>query len=229
MSVQPVTAATPLIDRKVVKPTPADLMEDAGTGLDYGTRPDRMPGYVTSTDRFFIRNHAPTPRLDTSTWTLHVEGNGVREPMAYSYADLWNRFPLVSMIRTLECAGNRRVLFGEECGRVRGHSVGARGDQHRRVDRRPVTRPARTGRGHRGCLRGHAGSARRDPGSPADAAATAWADDTLVALAMNGDVLPPDHGFPARLVVSGWLGVASIKWLGRNEVSEEPLYVPWNT
>jgi hypothetical protein len=59
--------------------------------------------------------------------------------------------------------------------------------------------------------------------------ATAWADDTLVALAMNGDVLPPDHGFPARRVVSGWLGAASIKWLGRNEVSEEPLYVPWNT
>jgi hypothetical protein len=59
--------------------------------------------------------------------------------------------------------------------------------------------------------------------------AKACADDTLVALAMNGDVLPADHGFPARLVVSGWLGAASIKWLGRIEVSEDPLYVPWNT
>jgi DMSO/TMAO reductase YedYZ molybdopterin-dependent catalytic subunit len=59
--------------------------------------------------------------------------------------------------------------------------------------------------------------------------AKACADDTLVALAMNGEVLPPDHGFPARRVVSGWLGAASIKWLGRIEVSEEPLYVPWNT
>jgi DMSO/TMAO reductase YedYZ molybdopterin-dependent catalytic subunit len=46
---------------------------------------------------------------------------------------------------------------------------------------------------------------------------------------MNGDVLPPDHGFPARVVVSGWLGAASIKWLGRIEVSEDRLYVPWNT
>jgi DMSO/TMAO reductase YedYZ molybdopterin-dependent catalytic subunit len=51
----------------------------------------------------------------------------------------------------------------------------------------------------------------------------------VVALAMNGEVLPPDHGFPARLVVSGWLGAASIKWLGRIEVSKEALYVPWNT
>jgi hypothetical protein len=59
--------------------------------------------------------------------------------------------------------------------------------------------------------------------------AKAMADDTLVALAMNGEVLPPDHGFPARVVVSGWLGAASIKWLSRIEVSRERLFVPWNT
>lgn len=46
---------------------------------------------------------------------------------------------------------------------------------------------------------------------------------------MNGEVLPADHGFPARLVVSGWHGAASIKWLGRIQVSDHPLYVPWNT
>jgi DMSO/TMAO reductase YedYZ molybdopterin-dependent catalytic subunit len=112
------TAVTSPADRKVIKPTPAELMEDTGTGLDYGTRPDRIPGYLTPTDRFFIRNHAATPELDTATWTLHVEGKGVREPIAYTYADLWNRFPLVSVIRTIECAGNRRVLFGEEFGRT---------------------------------------------------------------------------------------------------------------
>ncbi len=59
--------------------------------------------------------------------------------------------------------------------------------------------------------------------------AKAMADDTLVALAMNGEILPADHGFPARAVVSGWLGAASIKWLTRIEVSRERLYVPWNT
>ena len=59
--------------------------------------------------------------------------------------------------------------------------------------------------------------------------AKARADDTIVALAMNGEVLPADHGFPARMVVSGWLGAASIKWLARIEVSRGHLYVPWNT
>lgn len=59
--------------------------------------------------------------------------------------------------------------------------------------------------------------------------AKALADDTLVAIAMNGEALPPDHGFPARVIVSGWLGAASIKWVERIEVSTRPLHVPWNT
>jgi DMSO/TMAO reductase YedYZ molybdopterin-dependent catalytic subunit len=57
----------------------------------------------------------------------------------------------------------------------------------------------------------------------------ALAEDTLLVYAMNGQVLPPDHGFPFRILVPGWLGAASIKWVGRIEVSEQPLYSPWNT
>ena len=54
-------------------------------------------------------------------------------------------------------------------------------------------------------------------------------DDALLAYEMNGEPLPPDHGFPVRLVVPGWIGVASIKWLGSIEVSDQPLFSPWNT
>ena len=41
--------------------------------------------------------------------------------------------------------------------------------------------------------------------------------DTLLAYAMNGEVLPPDHGFPVRLVVPGWYGMAAVKWVARIE------------
>jgi DMSO/TMAO reductase YedYZ molybdopterin-dependent catalytic subunit len=47
-------------------------------------------------------------------------------------------------------------------------------------------------------------------------------DDVLVAWAMNGAPLPPQHGFPLRLVVRGWYGMASVKWLKRIEVLAEP-------
>jgi DMSO/TMAO reductase YedYZ molybdopterin-dependent catalytic subunit len=54
-------------------------------------------------------------------------------------------------------------------------------------------------------------------------------DDVLVAWQMNGEPLPRDHGFPVRLVVPGWVGVASIKWLGELRVTTTLEDSPWNT
>ena len=54
-------------------------------------------------------------------------------------------------------------------------------------------------------------------------------DDALLAYAMNGKPLPLDHGYPLRLVVPGWIGVANIKWVGQIEVSATPLFSVWNT
>ena len=53
--------------------------------------------------------------------------------------------------------------------------------------------------------------------------------DALLVYEMNGQTLPPDHGFPVRLLVPGWVGVANIKWLGQIEVADQPLFSPWNT
>jgi DMSO/TMAO reductase YedYZ molybdopterin-dependent catalytic subunit len=54
-------------------------------------------------------------------------------------------------------------------------------------------------------------------------------DDVLLAYEMNDAPLTADHGAPLRLVVPGWVGIASIKWVGTIEVSTEPLRSPWNT
>jgi hypothetical protein len=121
------TGTVPFARSKIIKLTPPELMEDVGTGLDYGTRPDQMPGYLVPNDRFYVRGHAPTPRVDTATWALRVEGDGVRRPVAYSYDELRNRFPLVSVVRTIECAGNRRVLLGKEFGHRFGGTQWGRG------------------------------------------------------------------------------------------------------
>jgi DMSO/TMAO reductase YedYZ molybdopterin-dependent catalytic subunit len=220
----------PPIDRKVIKPTPSELMEDTGTGLDYGTRPDRIPGYLVPNDRFYIRSHAATPRVDAANWTLRIEGNGVREPITYTYDELWDRFPLVSMIRTLECAGNRRVLLGDEFGRRFEGTPWGRGAigtaEWTGVRLRDLLAPAGVTSGACEVIPESLDEIRARRPLPL---AKAMADDTLVALAMNGEMLPADHGFPARVVVSGWLGAASIKWLARIEVADEHLSVPWNT
>jgi len=54
-------------------------------------------------------------------------------------------------------------------------------------------------------------------------------DGALLALEMNGQTLPPDHGFPVRLVVPGWVGIANIKWVGSIRVANHPLRSAWNT
>ena len=215
---------------KVVKPTPPELMEDTGTGLDYGTRPDRMPGYLVPNDRFYIRSHAPTPHVEVADWALAIEGDGVRQPVTYSYDELWNRFPLVSVVRTIECAGNRRVLLGNEFASTFEGTQWGRGAigtaEWTGVRLRDLLEPADLAPGAREVMPESLDEIRARRPMPL---AKARADDTLVALAMNGEILPADHGFPARVVVSGWLGAASIKWLARIEVSQGRLYAPWNT
>ena len=59
--------------------------------------------------------------------------------------------------------------------------------------------------------------------------ARAMENDTLLAYMMNGDILPADHGFPARVLVPGWVGVCSVKWVGKIVVSTTPLYTDKNT
>jgi DMSO/TMAO reductase YedYZ molybdopterin-dependent catalytic subunit len=222
--------ATPQAGRKVVKPTPPELMEDTGTGLDYGTRPDRIPGYLVPNDRFYIRQHAPTPQVDAASWQLRIEGNGIRQRVTCTYDELWERFPLVSMIRTIECAGNRRVLFGNECDRTFEGTPWGRGAigtaEWTGVRLRDLLEPAGLSSAAREVMPESLDDKRFRRPMPL---AKAMADDTLVALAMNGDPLMADHGFPARMVVTGWLGAASVKWLTRIEVSEQRLYSPWNT
>jgi DMSO/TMAO reductase YedYZ molybdopterin-dependent catalytic subunit len=52
--------------------------------------------------------------------------------------------------------------------------------------------------------------------------AEARGDDVVLAYAMNGQPLPPQHGFPVRLVVPGWYGMAHVKWLSRITATDEP-------
>ncbi|ONM46410.1 molybdopterin-binding oxidoreductase [Nocardia donostiensis] len=215
--------------RAVVKPTPPELMEDFGDGLNYGTRLSNHPGYLTPIDRFFVRNHGATPVIDARTWQLRVDGSGVRRPVVFSYEQLWE-MPLTSVVRAIQCAGNGRVFFAERFGRE------AEGTQWRTgalstaewtgVRLRELLERAGPTVYARDVMPEGLDELRFDRPMPL---AKAMADDTIVALAMNGEVLPCDHGFPARVVVSGWVGTASVKWVGRIQVAAEELHSYWNT
>jgi sulfane dehydrogenase subunit SoxC len=213
----------------VVKPTPPELFFDYGSNKEMRWENMSQRGYVVPNELFFVRNHTRTPRIDASTWSLKVEGAGVQRPFELAYDALLS-MPSVSVIRVVECAGNGRSFFENAYGKkAQGTqwklgAVGVAewtGARLRDIlDRAGLKRTAKDV-----MPEGLDDLKVRRPMSVTKAVA----DDTILAYAMNGEPLPPDHGFPVRVLVPGWIGMANIKWVGRLEVSEEALFSPWNT
>lgn len=213
----------------VVKPTPPELFYDLGANKEMRWEVMYSRGYVVPNELFFVRNHSRTARVDAASWRLRVEGTGVSRPREFTYDEIL-ALPSVSVIRFVECAGNGRSFFEAAYGKkAQGGQwkFGAIGvAEWTGVPLREVLDRAGLKRTARDVMPEGLDELRvRRPMS----IAKALADDTLLVYAMNGQTLPPDHGFPARVLVPGWVGVANTKWVGRIEVSEQPLWSAWNT
>jgi DMSO/TMAO reductase YedYZ molybdopterin-dependent catalytic subunit len=216
-----------------VFPTNAEMRWDAAADL----------GYTIPNERFFVRDHTLTPTIDASTWRLSVFGTGLEDapdanhPVQFTYQDLL-RMPEHKLTCFVECAGNGRSYFASQQGTPAGGTqwhLGAIGvAEWRGVRLSEVLRRAGIQRNAVDVMPSgldptvvsggvDAGHVRRP--MPASKAV----DDVLLAYAMNDEPLPLDHGFPLRVVVPGWVGIASIKWVGQIEVSATPLYSLWNT
>lgn len=210
---------------------PAPFRMHPGAGLE--SRLETMQGGITPTRYFFVRNNGTSPGLEARDWHLLVEGDAVSTPLELSYRDI-RAMPGRTLVSYLECAGNHRAMFDLVQGRpAQGTQwmTGAVGNaEWTGVALRDVL--VRAG------IRDDAVSVLLiglDADAPEEGfrrvlpVAKAMHPDTLLAYAMNGDILPPDHGFPLRAVVPGWVGSSSIKWLGRIQVSAEPLWTRNNS
>ena len=197
-------------------------------GLNTGIWPVATAHLVTPTDLFFTRSHAAIPSIDPQTWRLELSGL-VERPGSFSLTELASRFPKRDVVATLVCAGLRREEFlslgalpGElpwgpepiSTGRWGGISLGnllrsaGIADKARHVELVGLDRVER----HEAQF-GFGGSIE---------IAKALSDEVLLATELNGAPIPPQHGFPLRAVVPGWIGARSVKWLGRVALLEEP-------
>lgn len=223
----------------VHKPLPPDhfVVHEAGAEMRWETMRGR--GFVVPTDRFFALNHTRTPTIDRTSWRLRVHGAGLArsDALELTYDQLVS-MPTRTLTAAIECAGNGRRFFGDQQGTPAEGTpwgLGAIGVARWRgvaladIPDRAHLRPAAVDVMAEGLDprviddSGNHGHVQRP--LPVDKAC----DDVLVAYEMNGQELPPDHGFPARLVVPARPGIASIKWLGAIKVSDRPLRSSWNT
>ncbi len=219
-----------LADQTTYKPTPPELLIDHGTDKEMRWSAMYDRGYLVPNELFYVRNRSRSLRINPASWRLRIEGTGVSKPKDFTYDELLS-LPSISVIRMLECAGNGRSFFetvqGKKAAGTQWQLGGVGVAEWTGVPLREVL--DRAGLKPKALDVMPIGLDDQKKARRPMPIAKALAEDTLLVYAMNGQVLPPDHGFPFRILVPGWLGAASIKWVGRIEVSQQPLYAPWNT
>ncbi|MBA3432556.1 MAG: sulfite oxidase [Actinobacteria bacterium] len=179
---------------------------------------------VTPVGLHYLLTHYDIPVVDPTSWRLEIDGL-VERPLSLSLDDLRAR-PAVDVVSTMECAGNGRVhvephvvsqpwlLEAVGTGRWRGAALA------------PLLEEA--GVGDRAVEVLFEGLDRGVEGGEEQVYARslplveAMRDDVLLAYDVNGAALPPQHGFPLRLLVPGWYGMTSVKWLARISVLDRP-------
>lgn len=221
---------TPAGKRLQVKALPDAFFIHHGTSVEMRwDQKQHDPRFLMDSDQFFVRNHSATPIIDADQWKLIIEGPGIGKPMQLGYNDLL-KMPNKTVTRFVECAGNGRSLYAELLGKPAQGTQWATGGygvaEWTGVPLSNVLEQA----GLKDSAVSIMASGLDDSGFekplPVD---KALAEDTLIVTGMNGGPLPYDHGFPARLLVPGWVGSYNVKWLGRLHVGEEQLYSKWNT
>lgn len=178
---------------------------------------------LTPVSSFYMRNHFDIPHISLNRWSLSVEGE-VSKPKVFTYRDLL-RMRKTTQVVTMECAGNGRTGFPTAAeGEVRW-GPGAVGTATwtgvplreflDACEPEPTAREVVFEGRDAGRVTGDSGTEETIRYTRSLPLGTALDQTTIVALRMNGQKLSPEHGYPARLIVPGWYGMASVKWLSK--------------
>lgn len=179
---------------------------------------------VTPTGMHYLLVHFDVPAVDPATWQLAIGGH-VERPYSLTLEGLQRR-PSTTLRVTLECAGNGRALLQPRPISQPWLTGGVGTAEWTGTTLAPILREAGLREGAKdvvfaGLDHGIEGGVELDYRRSLSVG-EALHEDVLLAWAMNGRPLEPQHGYPLRLVVPGWYGMASVKWLRSIEVLDSP-------
>jgi len=180
---------------------------------------------LTPAALFYVRNHGGVPDIDAAAWRLKIRGT-VDHAAEWSLDQL-RALPRHEVTLTMECAGNGRTLLPSAVPgtpwNLGAISTGTfAGTSLQQVLTQAGLAPNTIELIGSGADTSIVDGAREIVFERSIPIATALQPDVLLAWELNGEPLSPDHGFPVRLVVPNWYGVASIKWLTTLTATVEP-------
>ena len=195
--------------------------------LNAETPLELLDDFVTPTPVYYLRSNFPVPDIRTDSWQLVVDGE-VERPLVLSYSELVS-LPARDLTVTIECAGNGRSYLNPKA-QGEQWSYGAVGNAawtgtplKTILEMAEITTPAVEVL----CMGADRGTLPDGTGEGAFERSLTLlrpprAPDTLLAWAMNGEPLTTAHGHPLRLIVPGWYGMTSVKWLRQITVLAKP-------
>jgi sulfane dehydrogenase subunit SoxC len=176
-----------------------------------------LHGIITPSSLHFERHHSGVPTIDPGTHELLIHGL-VERALRFSMAELL-RFPSVSRIHFIECAGNAGREHRGDPGPTAQLSHGLVScSEWTGVLLGTLLREAGLKTSARWIVAEGADASRHSRSIPVEKAL----DDVLVAYGQNGEAVRPEQGYPLRLVVPGWEGNVNVKWLHRLQVTDQP-------
>lgn len=191
-----------------------------------------LSSFLTPNEQFYVRTHFEVPELDADTWRLKVEG-AIERSFEISFDEL-RKMPSQKVTALLECSGNSRVFLKPPQVSIRWEQGAVSNAEWTGVPLSVVLERAGLKENAvevvlEGADKGKFESP--EPTTPGEITyarsltlAKAKRPEVLLAYQMNGKELPAEHGYPVRVVVPGWYGMASVKWLKRILVTERPFH-----
>ena len=179
---------------------------------------------VTPVGLHYLLTHYDIPAVDGAGWRLAIGGR-VARPLVLGLEDLRAR-PAVEVTATMECAGNGRAWLAPRpfSQPWLDEAVGTacwRGTPLRPLLEECGVDDQAVEVVFTGLDRGTENGVEQDFARSLPLA-EALRDEVLLAYEINGQPLPPQHGFPLRLLVPGWYGMANVKWLATITLTERP-------
>lgn len=180
-----------------------------------------LESYLTPREEHYVRSHHRTPDIDEREWTVSLRGL-LDEDADLSMDDIKHRYSTESVVHMMECSGNGRAYFSPDAegdqwtyGAV-GHAIWTGTPVREILD----DYGAATDDGLWLTVMGGEAAADEDVFCRSIPMSKA-VDDCLLAYEMNGTPMTPEHGYPVRLLVPGWYGNNSVKWVEEMRVMEK--------